>query len=127
MNKAILIEAQIAVAERNLVAANAKVLQWQQRLEQLRRKQLALRIESKLPLGPSTRKNEKKYLVWYAVKDILAQHDARSGLTTSELLARAREDFGPLNAVTFRAYLRDFARPPGLLIKKADRWHLPTA
>ena len=71
INRILQIEMQIGVAERNLEAAKAKAAKWEQRLKMLLQDQLTARLESQLELGPSTRKNQKKYVVWQTVKGIL--------------------------------------------------------
>jgi hypothetical protein len=95
----------------------------ERRLQRLKNEQLKFRIESQLPLGRSTQKNQKKYTVWYSVREILTD-TLRDGLTTAELYEAICDEHRNLNIITFRAYLREFHCSTQLLEKQHDRWHL---
>lgn len=129
INRALQCEQQIAYAERQLAAAALKFERWEERLRMLREKQLKIGLDSQQPLGPSTKKNKRKYVAWDKVREILM--DARQpvvGLTTAELYRQFCDEFPRMNIVTFRAYLREFSRPNRLLlIKRGDRWVLADA
>jgi hypothetical protein len=112
VNKAQQNEMQIASAERRLESARAKVAHVERRLQRLKNEQLKFRIESQLPLGRSTQKNQKKYTVWYSVREILTD------------TLRDGHEHRNLNIITFRAYLREFHCSTQLLEKQHDRWHL---
>lgn len=124
VNKTQKIEMQIANAERRLAAAKAKVAYWEQRLQIVQSEELAIRIESHAPLGRASKKNQKKHVVWYDVRDCLL-NTFSAGLTTAELYATVRVEHRNLNIITFRAYLREFA-DKRLLEKQSDRWRLRT-
>lgn len=126
INKALQNEMQIGTAERRLAAAKAKVASWERRLRLLQDEQLKIRQESQLPLGRSTQKNQKKYTVWYSVREIL-RTTLLEGLTTAELYEAVCDEHRNLNIITFRAYLREFHCVWRLLDKQHDRWHLAEA
>ena len=104
INKLLQNETQISNAERNLASALAKVQHWQSRLDKLRKDELRIRLESHLPLGPSTRKNQRKYLVWATIRALLKEPLHQAGMTTAELdpppdwysfISRLRSGYGP--------------------------------
>lgn len=128
VNKKLQNELQIAHAERQLAAAKSRVGYWDGRLHMLRNEQLRLSLETQLPLGPSTKKNKKKYVVWYSVRAILMESVQPRGMTTAELYQEICDEHPRLNIITFRAYLREFSQPDrGLLNWQNDRWHLAEA
>jgi hypothetical protein len=120
VNKAQQIEMQIAHAERRVTAAQTKLAYWEQRLQVLRLKEIAIRIGRNAPLGRATKKNQKKHVVWYDVRDCLLNS---AGMTTAELYAVLRADHRNLNVIAFRAYLREFV-DKRLIEKQNNRWQL---
>lgn len=127
-NKLNRVRDQITIAERNFESAVAKTTYWEGRLNQLRKEELSIQLESQLPLGRSTKKNQKKQIVWASIQEILIDPSRRAGMTTAELHQAALEHHRSLNIITFRAYLLEFSRPKRrLLQKKGDRWHLADA
>ena len=125
INKKLRNETQIATAERRLASATAKAAYWETRINKLRNEQLQFQLERQMPLGPSTRKNQKKYVVWVSVREILMEPSRRGGMTTAELFEATQEQHSRLSVITFRAYLREFSSPNrGLLEKRDGRWHL---
>ena len=123
INKLNQLSNQIAIAERNFGASSAKATHWELRLGQLRKQVLSIQLEGALPLGRSTKKNQKKQIVWESVKEILLDLSGRAGMTTNELHRSALEHHHRLNIITFRAYLREFCEKR-LLYKQGDRWNL---
>ncbi|WP_045836697.1 hypothetical protein [Hyphomicrobium sp. 99] len=123
VNQALKIEMQIASTRRRLAVAMTTAANLENRLRLLEEQQFRLNEESQLPLGRSTRKNQKKYTVWYSVREAL-RDTLSDGLTTAELHQAVCEEHRNLNIITFRAYLREFHCVRHLLDKKHDRWHL---
>jgi len=117
---------QIATAARRLTVAKAKVAYLEKRLRLLQDERLKLSLESQLPLGRSTQKNQKKYAVWFSIREILMD-TLSEGLTTAELHDAVCDEHRNLNIITFRAYLREFHCARQLLDKQHDRWHLAKA
>ena len=69
VNRALKNEMQIATAARRLTVAKAKVAYLEKRLRLLQDERLKLSLESQLPLGRSTQKNQKKYAVWFSIRE----------------------------------------------------------
>jgi seryl-tRNA synthetase len=117
------LERQIATVEQKLESANEKARRYNARLQELRGKLLNRRLEAQLPLGRSSKKNQKKQLVWSSVREILSEPARLSGLACDALFREILKGYPRTNIVTFRAYLREFSDRQ-LLVKNDGRFQL---
>lgn len=120
--KLIALEHSISVTENRLRSSNEKLSRLSARLDQLRSEHLKLRLSSGAVLGPHTRRNQRLYLVWDAIRKMFDDAREGEGLSQRKLYEGVRAEGYRLKEVTFRSYMRRY-RIKGLVKKVDERWY----